>query len=59
MDVSEIVAACDMKVCRCNPMYNMIEEFSLSQLNELIKICDYSRSKSTLDPGPWSFTWEN
>ena len=45
--VLETIAACDLNVSRCR------------QLNDLMKICDYSRSMSFLDLGPRSFTYEN
>ena len=44
---SVTVAACDLKVGRCR------------QLIGLIKVCEYSRSRSFLDLGPRSFTYEN
>ena len=42
---SETVAAFDLKVGRCR------------QLIELLKVCEYSRS--SLDLGPGSFTYQN
>ena len=47
VDFSETIAACDLKVGRCR------------QLIELMKICEYSRSRSFLDLGPMSFTYKN
>ena len=47
MDFSETVAASDLKVGRCR------------QLIELMKICEYSMSRSFLDLGPRLFTYEN
>ena len=47
VDFSETIAACDLKVGRWG------------QLIEFMKICDYSRSRSFLDLGPRSFTYEN
>ena len=44
---SETIAACDLKVEKC------------SQLIELMKVCEYSRSRSFLDLGPRSFSYEN
>ena len=41
---SETIAACDLKVGRCR------------QLVDLMKVCDYSRSRLFLDLGPRSFT---
>ena len=38
VDFSETIAACDLKVGRCR------------QLIEFIKVCDYLRSRSFLDP---------
>ena len=46
MDFSETIADCDLKVCRYR------------QLIELMKVCEYSRSRSFLDHGPRSFTYE-
>ena len=47
LDVSEAIAACDLKIGRCR------------QLIEFMKVCEYSRSKSFLDLGSRSFTYEN
>ena len=47
VDFSETIAACDLKVGRCR------------QLVDLMKGCEYSRSRSFLDLGPRSFTYEN
>ena len=47
VDFLETIAACDLKVGRYR------------QLIELMKVCDYSRSRSFLDLGPRSFTYEN
>ena len=47
VDFSETVAACDLKVVRCR------------QLVDLMKRCEYSRSRSFLDLVPRSFTYEN
>ena len=47
VDFSVTVAACDLKVGKCR------------QLIELIKVCEYSRSRSFLDHCPRSFTYEN
>ena len=47
LNFSETIAACDLKVGRCR------------QLIELMKVCEYSRSRSFLDLGPRSFTSEN
>ena len=44
---SETIAACELNVRRCR------------SLIELIRICEYSRSKSNLDLGQTSFTYEN
>ena len=46
VDFSETITASDLKVGRC------------SQLIELMKVCEYSRSRSFLDLGPRSFTFE-
>ena len=46
-DFLEMFAACDMKVGRCR------------QLIEFMKVFEYSRSRSYLDLGPRSFTYEN
>ena len=43
MNSLEITAACDLKVGRCR------------QLTELMKVYEYSRSRSFLDHGPSSF----
>ena len=45
--ISETIAACDMKAIRCRERV------------DLMKRCDYSRSRSFLDIGPSSFTYEN
>ena len=47
MDFSETIAACDLTAGRGR------------QLIELMKICESSRSRSLLDLGPRSFTYEN
>ena len=47
VDFSESIAACDLKVGRCR------------QLIELMKVCKYIGSRSFLDLGPKSFTYEN
>ena len=47
VDFSETIAACDLKIGRCR------------QLIELIKVCEYSRSRSFLDLGQRSLTFEN
>ena len=47
MDFSETVAVFDLKVGRCR------------QLIEFMKVYEYSRSRSSLDLGPRSFTYEN
>ena len=47
VDVSETIAACDLKVGRCK------------QLIEVMMVCENSRSMSFLDRGPRSFTYEN
>ena len=46
-DFSETIAACELKVGRCR------------QLIELMKVCEYARSRSFFDLGPRSFTYEN
>ena len=43
----ETIAACDLNIERCN------------QLDELIKVYEYSRSRSFLDFGPMSFIYQN
>ena len=47
VDFSESIAACDLKFGRCR------------QLIELMKVFEYSRSRSFIDLGPRSFTYEN
>ena len=47
VDFSESIAANDLKVGRCG------------KLPKLMKVCEYSRSWSFLDLGPFSFTYEN
>ena len=47
VDFSETVVACDLKVGRCR------------QLIDVMKVCKYLRSRSFLDLGPRSFTFEN
>ena len=47
VDFSETIADCDLKVCRCR------------ELIEFMKVCEYSRSRSFLDLGPRSFTYEH
>ena len=47
VDISETIAACDPKIGRCR------------QLIEFMKVCEYRRSRSFLDLGPRSFTYEN
>ena len=47
VDSLEILAACDLKVGKCR------------QLTEFMKLCEYIRSRSFLDIGPRSFTYEN
>ena len=47
VDFSETIAASDLKVGRYREQM------------ELMKICDYSRSRSFLDLGPKLFTYEN
>ena len=44
---SKKIAACDLKVGRCR------------QLIKFTKVCEYRRSRSFLDLGPRSFTYEN
>ena len=43
----ETIAACDLNIGR------------FKQLNELIKVSEYSRSRSFLDFGPRSFIYQN
>ena len=43
----ENIAACDLNIGRCN------------QPNEMIKVYEYSRSRSFLDFGPRSFIYQN
>ena len=43
----DIIAACDLNIGRCK------------QLDELIKVYEYSRSRSFLDFGPRSFIYQN
>ena len=47
MDFSKTIAACDLKVGLCR------------HLIELMKECAYSRSRSFLDLGPRSLTYEH
>ena len=47
MDISETIAACDLKVGRCR------------QIIEFMKVCEYSRSRSFLALGPRSFIYAN
>ena len=47
MDFSESIAACDLKDGTCR------------QLIKLMKVSEYWRSRSFLDLGPRSFTFEN
>ena len=47
VDFSKTIAACDMEAGRCR------------QLIELMKICEYTRSRSFLDLVPGLFTYEN
>ena len=47
MDFSEIIVACDLQVGRCR------------QLIELMKICEYLRSRSFIDLDQRAFTCEN
>ena len=47
MDFLETIAACDLSIGRCK------------QLDKKIKVYEYSRSKSFLDFGPRSFTYQN
>ena len=47
VDFSETIEACDLKVGRCR------------QLIKLMKVCEYSRSRSFLDLGQRAFTYEN
>ena len=47
VDFSETIAACDLRVGRCR------------QLIEFMKVSEYLRSRSFLDFGPRSFTYEN
>ena len=47
MDISETIEAYDLKVDGCRP------------LTEVMKVCGYLRSRSFLDLGPRSFTFEN
>ena len=44
---SETIAASDLKIGRSR------------HLIEFMKVCKYSRPRSFLDLGPWSFTYEN
>ena len=41
------IATCDLKVCRCR------------KLIEIMKVCEYGRSRSFLDLRPRPFTYEN
>ena len=47
VDSLETIAACDLKFGRCR------------QLIELMKVCEYPRSRSYLDLGPRSVIYEN
>ena len=47
VDFSQTIADCDLKVGRCR------------QLIEVMKVCEYSRSRSFFDLGPMSFIYEN
>ena len=47
MGFSETIAACDLKLGRCR------------QLIEFMKVFEYSSSRSFLDLGPRSFTYQN
>ena len=47
VDFSETIAVCDLKVGRCR------------HLIELMKVCEYGRSRSFLDLGPRSFKYGN
>ena len=47
VDFSEAIAASDMKVSRSR------------HLIEYMKICEYCRSRSFLDLGPWTCTYKN
>ena len=47
VDFSEIIEACDLKVGRYR------------QLIDFMKVCEYRRSRSFLDPGPRSCTYKN
>ena len=48
MDFSETIESCDLEVGRCR------------QLIDLMKVCEYLRSRSFLDLGPHqAFTYEN
>ena len=47
VDFTETIAACDLKIGRYR------------NVNELMEICDYSRSRSFLDLGQRSITYEN
>ena len=47
VDFLETIAACNLNIGRCK------------QLAESIKVYEYSRSRSFLDFGPRSFTYEN
>ena len=47
VDFSETIPACDLKVGRCR------------LLIEVMKVCEYQRSRSFLDLGPRAFTYKN
>ena len=47
VDFSETIEACDLKVGRYR------------QLNDLMKVCEYCRSRSFLDLGPRSCMYKN
>ena len=49
VDNLETIADCDLKVGRCRQLHVI----------ELMKLCEYSRSRSFLDLGPWLLTYEN
>ena len=47
VDFSETIDACDLKIGRYR------------QLNDFVKVCEYRRSRSFLDLGPWLCTYKN
>ena len=47
VDFSETIEACDLKIRRYR------------QLNDFMKVCEYKRSRSFLDLGPRSCTYQN